>query len=294
MNTKKNDKNFIIALIFFNFLLWVRFFDKKMVERELIFKAMGEYRFAELMTVIYMLCILGFSCFSLKMVSDKYHHDMYYLILLFVTLTVPMYTCDDYIGSFDIYIGMPVILLIMLCVYLYKNGNRIAREFLYLMPLAMIVSYSYSANHGLLDKMAVERVELNRFIAIMILFSPYIVIGAVLLAKLLKDKSTQNPFMYVYFAFAGIAGFYEWTSKQDYVRAILVTFAYFVFVSIVLIIVGNQSFLEKYDYIKTLIREKLALPIVFVLYPLIIVTFFMIAMDKVDVEKIIELPGFTR
>ena len=82
MNTKKNDKNFIIALIFFNFLLWVRFFDKKMVERELIFKAMGEYRFAELMTVIYMLCILGFSCFVLKLVSDKYHHDMYYLILL--------------------------------------------------------------------------------------------------------------------------------------------------------------------------------------------------------------------
>ena len=135
------------------------------------------------------------------------------------------------------------------------------------------------------------RISGKRFLVIVLLFLPYIYAILKFFVSLIKEQTDgKSRLAYFLCGLGATPGFLLWAYLGDYCRAVIYAFAYYLLLLLILYC-QDVDFQTSWNTFRLWIKEKVVLEPVVVIYPLIILTFWMISNDFIDAESIIE---FTR
>ena len=246
---------------------------------------------------------------------------------LLAVCLMPMFICDSYMGSPDLYAWVIILLCIValldgrcdgivlpgillaayICPMIVFSGgallfaavlakgmcednkrNMVQAAGMVVMAFVAFVlakeTYGFAAD-------VQGRISGKRFLVIVLLFLPYIYAIFQFFASLIKEQTDgRHRLAYLLCGLGSVPGFLLWAYLGDYCRAVIYTFVYYLLLLLILYC-QDLAFQTSWNTFRLWIKEKVVLEPVVVIYPLIILTFWMVSNDFIDAESIIE---FTR
>lgn len=273
------------------------------------------------------LILIGVAGQALRKVSKENRSGIYYMATLLAVFLMPMFICDSYMGSPDLYawiiillcivalfdgrcdgIVLPGILLAayicpmivfsggailfiaMLAKGLREDNKRNVVQAAGMVVMALVAFVLAKGTYGFAADVQ-GRISGKRFLVIVLLFLPYIYAILKFFVSLIKEQTDgKSRLAYFLCGLGATPGFLLWAYLGDYCRAVIYAFAYYLLLLLILYC-QDVDFQTSWNTFRLWIKEKVVLEPVVVIYPLIILTFWMISNDFIDAESIIE---FTR
>ena len=324
---KKSDKMFLLALAGFGFLCVMRYYNGNMMQHLWALSILGNRRIIQGMTAVLFLVLNGTTAQALRKVSKENRSGIYYMATLLAVFLMPMFICDSYMGSPDLYawiiillcivalfdgrcdgIVLPGILLAayicpmivfsggailfiaMLAKSLREDNKRNVVQAAGMVVMALVAFVLAKGTYGFAADVQ-GRISGKRFLVIVLLFLPYIYAILKFFVSLIKEQTDgKSRLAYFLCGLGATPGFLLWAYLGDYCRAVIYAFAYYLLLLLILYC-QDVDFQTSWNTFRLWIKEKVVLEPVVVIYPLIILTFWMISNDFIDAESIIE---FTR
>ena len=324
---KKSDKMFLLALAGFGFLCVMRYYNGNMMQHLWALSILGNRRIIQGMTAVFFLILIGVAGQALRKVSKENRSGIYYMATLLAIFLMPMFICDSYMGSPDLYawviillcivalldgrcdgIVLPGILLAayvcpmivfsggailfiaMLAKGLREDNKRNVVQAAGMVVMALVAFVLAKGTYGFAADVQ-GRISGKRFLVIVLLFLPYIYAILKFFVSLIKEQTDgKSRLAYFLCGLGATPGFLLWAYLGDYCRAVIYAFAYYLLLLLILYC-QDVDFQTSWNTFRLWIKEKVVLEPVVVIYPLIILTFWMISNDFIDAESIIE---FTR
>ncbi len=323
-NNMKKDIAYIGASICFMILLVVRFWDRQIQDTNHLLEQMNVLRIGEIITVVFFISMIIYMFFTLKRNEGTVKKSVYYLLALLMVLLIPIYLCDNYFGTGDVYswvlilfaiistvaIDMDFIAVILilgaLAVCPMHNLAGIFAVFIILLYKAIVqkkkastvwfvvgaVLYIagfiglYMTHH--ISGVNIHRITLTKFIVSLVLLSPIILFVLKFLWDMIKAGKSEEKILYTAIILGGVVNFAMLTIMGDYCRAVVLTTAYFVVVCLSLLSLQDQNFLVQYNKAREIIIDKIPVPVAIIIYVFAIVTYWYFAMDEIDPDVFIE------
>lgn len=324
---KKSDKMFLLALAGFGFLCVMRYYNGNMMQHLWALSILGNRRIIQGTTAVVFLILIGVAGQALRKVSKENRSGIYYMATLLAVFLMPMFICDSYMGSPDLYawiiillcivalfdgrcdgIVLPGILLAayicpmivfsggailfiaMLAKGLREDNKRNVVQAAGMVVMALVAFVLAKGTYGFAADVQ-GRISGKRFLVIVLLFLPYIYAILKFFVSLIKEQTDgKSRLAYFLCGLGATPGFLLWAYLGDYCRAVIYAFAYYLLLLLILYC-QDVDFQTSWNTFRLWIKEKVVLEPVVVIYPLIILTFWMISNDFIDAESIIE---FTR
>lgn len=129
----------------------------------------------------------------------------------------------------------------------------------------------------------------RQFVVMLLLLSPYGYWGLRFFGGLLRGTRGRKRWTYVLCAVGGVCPAILWTAAGDYSRAVFYGFVGVILPALCLTALGDAFFVAHVRGMKEEIRKVLPIPAVFVLYPLIFITFWMMGWESIPAEEILKL-----
>lgn len=324
---QKKDMTFLLALAGFGFLCVLRYYNENMMQHLWALSILGNRRIIQGMTAVFFLILIGVAGQALRKVSKENRSGIYYMATLLAVCLMPMFICDSYMGSPDLYAWV----IILLCIVALLNGrcdgivlpgillaayicpmivfsggallfaavlakgmcednkrNMVQAAGMVVMAFVAFVlakgTYGFAAD-------VQGRISGKRFLVIVLLFLPYIYGILKFFVVLIKEQTDRrHRLAYLLCVLGTVPGFMLWAYLGDYCRAVIYAFVYYLLLLLILYC-QDLEFQASWNTFRLRIKEKVVLEPVVVIYPLIILTFWMVSNDFIDAESIIE---FTR
>ena len=324
---QKEDMTFLLALAGFGFLCVLRYYNENMMQHLWAVSVMGNRRIIQGMTAVFFLILIGVTRQALRKVSKENRSGIYYMATLLAIFLMPMFICDSYMGSPDLYawviillcivalldgrcdgIVLPGILLaayvcpmivfsggailftVMLTKGLCEDDKRNIAQAFGMVVMALVAFVFARGTYGFAADVQ-GRISGKRFLVIVLLFLPYIYAIVKFFVSLIKEQADgKRRLAYFLCGLGAVPGFLLWAYLGDYCRAVIYAFVYY-FLLLLVLYCQNVDFQTSWNTFRLWIKEKVVLEPVIVIYPLIILTFWMVSNDFIDAESIIE---FTR
>lgn len=324
---QKKDITFLLALAGFGVLCVLRYYNENMMQHLWAVSLMGNRRIIQGMTVVLFLILIGTAAQALCKVSEENRSGIYYLATLLAVFLMPMFICDSYMGSPDLYawviillcivalldgrcdgIVLPGILLaayvcpmivfsggailftVMLAKGLCEDDKRNIAQAVGMVVMALVAFVFARGTYGFAADVQ-GRISGKRFLVIVLLFLPYIYAILKFFVSLIKEQADgKRRLAYFLCGLGAVPGFLLWAYLGDYCRAVIYAFIYYLLL-LMLLYCQDAAFQISWNTFRLWIKEKVILEPVIVIYPLIILTFWMVSNDFIDAESIIE---FTR
>ena len=324
---QKKDMTFLLALAGFGFLCVLRYYNENMMQHLWALSILGNRRIIQVMTAVFFLILIGVAGQALRKVSKENRSGIYYMATLLAVCLMPMFICDSYMGSPDLYAWVIILLCIvalldgrcdgivlpgiLLAAYtcpmiVFSGGallfaavlakgmcednkrNMVQAAGMVVMALVAFVlakgTYGFAAD-------VQGRISGKRFLVIVLLFLPYIYAIFQFFASLINEQTDgRHRLAYLLCGLGSVPGFLLWAYLGDYCRAVIYAFVYYLLLLLILYC-QDLAFQTSWNTFRLWIKEKVVLEPVVVIYPLIILTFWMVSNDFIDAESIIE---FTR
>lgn len=324
---QKKDMTFLLALAGFGFLCVLRYYNENMMQHLWALSILGNRRIIQGMTAVFFLILIGVAGQALRKVSKENRSGIYYMATLLAVCLMPMFICDSYMGSPDLYAWVIILLCIvalldgrcdgivlpgiLLAAYtcpmiVFSGGallfaavlakgmcednkrNMVQAAGMVVMALVAFVlakgTYGFAAD-------VQGRISGKRFLVIVLLFLPYIYAIFQFFASLINEQTDgRHRLAYLLCGLGSVPGFLLWAYLGDYCRAVIYAFVYYLLLLLILYC-QDLAFQTSWNTFRLWIKEKVVLEPVVVIYPLIILTFWMVSNDFIDAESIIE---FTR
>ena len=324
---QKKDMTFLLALAGFGFLCVLRYYNENMMQHLWALSILGNRRIIQGMTAVFFLILIGVAGQALRKVSKENRSGIYYMATLLAVCLMPMFICDSYMGSPDLYAWV----IILICIAAFLNGrcdgiilpgillaayicpmivfsggallfaavlakgmwednkrNMVQAAGMVVMAFVAFVlakeTYGFAAD-------VQGRISGKRFLVIVLLFLPYIYGILKFFVVLIKEQTDgRHRLAYLLCGLGSVPGFLLWAYLGDYCRAVIYAFVYYLLLLLILYC-QELAFQTSWNTFRLWIKEKVVLEPVVVIYPLIILTFWMVSNDFIDAESIIE---FTR
>lgn len=318
---------FLLALAGFGFLCVLRYYNENMMQHLWALSILGNRRIIQGMTAVFFLILIGVAGQALRKVSKENRSGIYYMATLLAVCLMPMFICDSYMGSPDLYAWV----IILICIAAFLNGrcdgiilpgillaayicpmivfsggallfaavlakgmwednkrNMVQAAGMVVMAFVAFVlakeTYGFAAD-------VQGRISGKRFLVIVLLFLPYIYGILKFFVVLIKEQTDgRHRLAYLLCGLGSVPGFLLWAYLGDYCRAVIYAFVYYLLLLLILYC-QELAFQTSWNTFRLWIKEKVVLEPVVVIYPLIILTFWMVSNDFIDAESIIE---FTR
>lgn len=318
---------FLLALAGFGFLCVMRYYNGNMMQHLWALSILGNRRIIQGMTAVFFLILIGVAGQALRKVSKENRSGIYYMATLLAVCLMPMFICDSYMGSPDLYAWVIILLCIValldgrcdgivlpgillaayICPMIVFSGgallfaavlakgmcednkrNMVLAAGMVIMALVAFVlargTYGFAAD-------VQGRISGKRFLVIILLFLPYIYAIFKFFVALIKEQmDRRHRLAYLLCGLGAVPGFMLWAYLGDYCRAVIYAFVYYLLLLLILYC-QDLAFQTSWNTFRLWIKEKVVLEPVVVIYPLIILTFWMVSNDFIDAESIIE---FTR
>lgn len=324
---QKKDMTFLLALAGFGFLCVLRYYNENMMQHLWALSILGNRRIIQGMTAVFFLILIGVAGQALRKVIKENRSGIYYMATLLAVCLMPMFICDSYMGSPDLYAWVIILLCIValldgrcdgivlpgillaayICPMIVFSGgallfaavlakgmcednkrNMVQAAGMVVMALVAFVlakgTYGFAAD-------VQGRISGKRFLVIVLLFLPYIYAIFQFFASLINEQTDgRHRLAYLLCGLGSVPGFLLWAYLGDYCRAVIYAFVYYLLLLLILYC-QDLAFQTSWNTFRLWIKEKVVLEPVVVIYPLIILTFWMVSNDFIDAESIIE---FTR
>ena len=324
---QKKDMTFLLALAGFGFLCVLRYYNENMMQHLWALSILGNRRIIQGMTAVFFLILIGVAGQALRKVSKENRSGIYYMATLLAVCLMPMFICDSYMGSPDLYAWVIILLCIVvllnercdgivlpgillaayICPMIVFSGgallfaavlakgmcednkrNMVQAAGMVVMAFVAFVlakeTYGFAAD-------VQGRISGKRFLVIVLLFLPYTYAIFQFFASLIKEQTDgRHRLAYLLCGLGSVPGFLLWAYLGDYCRAVIYAFVYYLLLLLILYC-QDLAFQTSWNTFRLWIKEKVVLEPVVVIYPLIILTFWMVSNDFIDAESIIE---FTR
>ena len=318
MNIRNNRKiAYIVALSFFAFVSSLRFFDRDIIQHEVLFPILNDYVFAIVMTAIYIVVFVILSGISVYKADDSKLSHVFYLYATMVVLVSSMYWNQYYLGASDIYSYICMFISLILII-----NNKL----LYLIPLLSVIGCVFSPisifssqiavlmiilllsierkdttlkKVFILDLIAVsiavvvrsiffgfdvdtgETIDFVYVIIMLILFVPFYVILVAYAVKVRRSK------VYVLAMILGLTGSIGEGIFSDGARAVFFGFTYYLFLITTLYICGHTLTERATEDTGKLIRKYVPWPGILPAYLVVIVAFLISGQIELFEEIII-------
>ena len=323
---QKKDITFLLALAGFGVLCVLRYYNENMMQHLWAVPLMGNRRIIQGMTVVLFLILIGTAAQALCKVSEENRTAIYYMATLLAVFFMPMFICDSYMGSPDLYAWSLVLLCLvafmrgcdglalpgmLLAVYvcpmivfsggavlfaavlakgLREDNKRNVVQAAGMVVMALVAFVLAKGTYGFAADVQ-GRISGKRFLVIVLLFLPYIYVILKFFVSLIKEQTDgKRRLTYLLCGLGAVPGFLLWAYLGDYCRAVIYAFIYYLLL-LMLLYCQDAAFQISWNTFRLWIKEKVVLEPVIVIYPLIILTFWMVSNDFIDAESIIE---FTR
>lgn len=318
---------FLLALAGFGFLCVLRYYNENMMQHLWALSILGNRRIIQGMTAVFFLILIGVAGQALRKVIKENRSGIYYMATLLAVCLMPMFICDSYMGSPDLYawviillcivalldgrcdgIVLPGILLAayicpmiafsggallftaMLAKGLCEDNKRNIVQAAGMVVMAFVAFVLAKETYGFAADVQ-GRISGKRFLVIVLLFLPYIYAIFKFFVALIKEQmDRRHRLAYLLCGLGAAPGFLLWAYLGDYCRAVIYAFVYYLLLLLIRYC-QDLAFQTSWNTFRLWIKEKVVLEPVVVIYPLIILTFWMVSNDFIDAESIIE---FTR
>ena len=318
---------FLLALAGFGFLCVLRYYNENMMQHLWALSILGNRRIIQGMTAVFFLILIGVAGQALRKVIKENRSGIYYMATLLAVCLMPMFICDSYMGSPDLYAWVIILLCIValldgrcdgivlpgillaayICPMIVFSGgallfaavlakgmcednkrNMVQAAGMVVMAFVAFVlakeTYGFAAD-------VQGRISGKRFLVIVLLFLPYIYAIFKFFVALIKEQmDRRHRLAYLLCGLGAAPGFLLWAYLGDYCRAVIYAFVYYLLLLLIRYC-QDLAFQTSWNTFRLWIKEKVVLEPVVVIYPLIILTFWMVSNDFIDAESIIE---FTR
>ncbi|MCR4611892.1 MAG: hypothetical protein K5644_08345 [Lachnospiraceae bacterium] len=319
---QKKDIAYVGALVCFMILCVARFWDRTIEDTNHLFAYMNNMRVAEIITGALFLMIVAFVLVTIKKSDEEVKKSNYYLLVLFTALIVPMYLCDEYFGTGDVYSWILILFAVIISItsdydmlsmilvlaaeafcpahnlagtfaifilILYKGlvkGKKSESVLLIVGAILYIAEFFLLFFNGYFSGVNVHRISLLKCIASLILLSPIIIYVLRFILKLIKGSNSEGKMFYTGVFLGGTANFVFLLLMNDYCRAIVLTTVYFVVVCIALLVI-DEDFKMHYIEEREIVRKYIPVPVAIIIYIFAIVTYWFFAMDYIEPDELI-------
>lgn len=324
---KKSDKMFLFALAGFGFLCVMRYYNGNMMQHLWALSILGNRRIIQGTTAVFFLILIGVAGQALRKISKENRSGIYYMATLLAVFLMPMFICDSYMGSPDLYAWIIILLCIVACLDgrcdgvvlpgillaayicpmiafsggallftamlakgLCEDNKRNIVQAVGMVIMALVAFVLARGTYGFAADVQ-GRISGKRFLVIVLLFLPYIYAIFKFFVALIKEQmDRRHRLAYLLCGLGAVPGFMLWAYLGDYCRAVIYVFVYYLLLLLIRYC-QDMAFQTSWNTFRLWIKEKVVLEPVVVIYPLIILTFWMVSNDFIDAESIIE---FTR
>lgn len=318
---EKKDIIFLGVLALFAVVSVFRFFDRVLITHSFPFGIMKQYEFAKIVTVLYGISMFVFYYICLMKCQLNNKKNMYYMIMFISVFTFPMFLNQNYFGTLDVYAWI-ILFSEVICIVLNKF-EWISIVFTFVMTIISPVTFFYCECIALvLFLYQYIQKKKKKYLFIFLVNSLIGIAGFVikfLQNSLIKDTQVNlslTQFMamllcmspYVYFAFEFFKGLFKNCEKnkwmlwgsiilgvlpsvvinlyiQDFARVIFYVFTYFIAIVMSLIVMNDIDVILQIEIVKEKIKKWIPLPIIFIVYPLLFMTFWIAGPLEVMVEN---------
>ena len=285
---------FPAELLFFGVLAFSRFFDHKLQEHAGAFVFMESYGGALVVTLAYLLLFFTFCVFLLRRAGAARNREMGYLISFLAVFMIPFFLHKNYFGTSD-----TVVLLLVLAAELFLVGmkgknlsdgsRRLWRRETAILAILLLPGIGTAVVLGFVKGDVQPLLSVRQFIVMLLFFSPYLFFAARFFWRLLrKDRGAQRG-IYLAYALGSALPAALWILAGDYSRAVFYAFVCYIFPAVCFAALGDEIFIESMAKEKKKIVQTLSFPAVFVFYPLIFITFWMMGWESIPAEEILKL-----
>lgn len=309
---QRERKLFGLELLYFFLLAFSRFFDHKLLEHPVPFSFMEHYGTAVGLTLIYLLFLFGVMGAALwlgrKMgetgrvcagahSSVLREREICWLSIFLSAFAVPFFLHRDYFGAADelvLTFVLAVLLLVMVKSGREKQKAENRESALEKTSLAVVILIAgtftvLAAVLGFLVPDVRDLLSGRQFVVMLLLLSPYGYWGLRFFRGLFGEARGKERWTYVLCAVGGVCPAILWTAAGDYSRAVFYGFVGVILPALCLTALGDAFFVAHVRGMKEEIRKVLPIPAVFVLYPLIFITFWMMGWESIPAEEILKL-----
>ncbi len=313
----EEDRRFLGAIFFFTLVAALRFFDFNLMPHGgMVALLMENIFFVAVVTWVYVAVLIVVYGLILSKLDKKYKKTGYYLVGFLAVFLNTMFFCQNYFGSMDVYcwilfllifvshihlkkewISIPIvffmtflypavaftlgILLLSLVLYRYEvSRDKKYRNLLLADCCGLVLGAVFSIRMRGLYLDVQEIMSLKKYVVVLVLLLPYLVLGWKYF-QTLKDK-----WLFFVLGFIGVG--FE-TLVGDYGRAIFYGFAYYLIFGIFTLLFHDEASHMAIEDIKRIIKEKLPIPSVVILYPLFIFTIWVCGILSLVEEQFVGL-----
>ena len=312
---QREKKRFGLEFLYFFLLVFSRFFDHKLQGHPVPFAFMEHYGAAVGLAVIYLLLLLGLTGVVLRMgkksapgagnkeAEEKTREREICWISIFLSVfAAPFFLHRDYFGAADelVWTFLLAVLLLLLLAANKKNREGIRHrteteendEEAAGFAAALLIAGVFTVTAVVLGFLVSDVQDLlsgRQFVVMLLLLSPYGYWGLRFLTGLMRRARGRKRWTYVLCAAGGICPAVLWTAAGDYSRAFFYGFTGIILPTLCLMALGDTLLAAHVRRAKEEIRKVLPIPAVFVLYPLIFITFWMMGWESIPAEEILKL-----
>lgn len=309
---RREQKLFGLELLYFFLLAFSRFFDHKLLEHPVPFSFMEHYGTAVGLTLIYLLFLFGVMGAALWLerkrgetgsVCEGAHssasreREICWLSIFLSAFAVPFFLHRDYFGTSDELVLTFVLAALLLVLGKSGRGEQKAqsREAALektSLAITILIAGTFTAIATVLGFFVPDVRDLlsgRQFVVMLLLLSPYGYWGLRFFGGLLRGTRGRKRWTYVLCAVGGVCPAILWTAAGDYSRAVFYGFVGVILSALCLTALGDAFFVAHVWGMKEEIRKVLPIPAVFVLYPLIFITFWMMGWESIPAEEILKL-----
>lgn len=307
---RREQKLFGLELLYFFLLAFSRFFDHKLQEHPVNFSFMEHYGTAVGLTLIYLLLLFGITGAALWLGQKSAYRgekveeqegtrerEICWLSIFLSAFAVPFFLHRDYFGTSDELVLTFVLAALLLVLGKSGRGEQKAqsREAALektSLAITILIAGTFTVLAAVLGFLVPDVRDLlsgRQFVVMLLLLSPYGYWGLRFFRGLFGEARGKERWTYVLCAVGGVCPAILWTAAGDYSRAVFYGFVGVILPALCLTALGDAFFVAHVQGMKEEIRKVLPIPAVFVLYPLIFITFWMMGWESIPAEEILKL-----
>lgn len=321
---KKFDYRVEGILLFYGVLIYARFFKHSMVFHSTPMGWMQQYDKVLVVTIGIVVFFSLFFSYAYQRVRYQRKRNLLCLSFLMVSLWSMMYWFQPYFGSTDIYAWtillfsslllfwqkvewmIPVLALLSCTIspmsilsvgvlyivflgqkYITSEGTKY-RTIGIVVALAEMMGVAVTMLMGYFSKDVQVVMSQEKMIVTLIFWLPYAwVLFHFMMDSLKQCDNRKEKWFCRLFPLGGLPSLILWIGMGDYVRALCNLIYYYGFSLIFAELIECKLITDTVDIEKINVKQKLPLPEIFVIYPLIFVVFWMVGVDILAQESIL-------
>lgn len=306
----KKDISYIMTLLFFAIIAMFRFFDKKLRNHGAVFEFMEDYPTAIVMMFLYFIILFVLIGVVITFCKPENKKTMYYLTAFLSVFAFPMFLPKYYFGNMDMYAWM--IATVCCVLFVIKKAQfltvPLCALMMYISPMSFftcgclivllnlysflvkgeknelwIVLFSLVAGGiGAMSSLHLNGVNVDaqsvlpieKFVMAIVLLSPYLFIAFFFFKGVLKRSDQKKKLAWILLVVGAFPTAISNYVIEDYARALVYMFLYFIIAIICLISVKEETAELQMDETKELIKKYVPIPVLVIAYPLLITCFW--------------------